>query len=240
MFYSIFILRVLITNLSHWIRNVYCFLCYAVVLIGWMDMTSSTMPEIREFASFSETITPFLTNGFIKQLPWGMRPRILRNAGLKFAVPKSNVSGMFAPTSSYSDTEGVYDSQGDFLGTTIEQLVIASQTLGVLRWTLYDWESKIMQKENLIKFDTIYQGDITLILNVPLEVEPFIEDGEYILSIPELNIYVSAPTLGEAEDELQSDIIWLWREYVDAQNEDFTSDAEELREKLQKLVKGVR
>lgn len=200
----------------------------------------SETSEHNLYDSYSETITPFLTNRNIEQLPWGMRPRIPRNSGLKLADPKLNVSVIFEPTCSYSDLEHVNDSQGYYLGTTIEQLIIVSQTLGVLRGTLNEWESKIMQKENLLKFNTISQGDITLVLNAPLEVKPSFEDGEYSLSIPELNIYISAPTLGDAGDELQSDIIWLWREYVDVQDEEITLDAQQLREKLQNLVKEVR
>lgn len=117
---------------------------------------------------------------------------------------------------------------------------ISSQTLGALRGILNDWESIIMQKGNLLKFDTISQGDDTLVLNVPIEVVPMFEDGEYFLSIPELNIYISAPNLEDAVDELKSDMIWLWREYVAIQDQDFSLDAKQLRDKLLNLVKEVR
>ena len=209
-----------------------------------MKMTSSTTSETREhnlFDSNPETSISFLENRYVNQLPWGLRQRIPRNTGLKFVDTKSNASVMFEDVSSYSYFEDVIDSHVYFLDTTIvEQLMIESQTLEVLRGAFNGWESIIMQKENLLKFNTISQGDLTLVLNDPLEVEPSFEDGEYFLRIPEFNIYISAPTLGEASDELQSDIIWLWREYVDEQDEDFTFDAKQLRERLQSLVKEVR
>ncbi|MCD5407025.1 MAG: hypothetical protein LRZ99_04975 [Desulfotomaculum sp.] len=92
-----------------------------------------------------------------------------------------------------------------------------------------------------LKLTKIKGSNITLILNNSLEVEPYFDEQsqEVVFEIPEYNIIAVGVTREEAIQELQNDLVWLWEEYVETQEKNFSKDAKDLRNSLKRLIKGV-
>jgi hypothetical protein len=59
-----------------------------------------------------------------------------------------------------------------------------------------------------------------------------------VFEVPELNVVVAGASEEEALRELCADILWLWREYGLANEEELTGDARELKARLLALAGG--
>lgn len=87
-----------------------------------------------------------------------------------------------------------------------------------------------------IRLKTVESPEGTLIFRKSKDVVPAFESQQVMIEIPELNIVASGATRDEAVRELYSDLIWLWKEYGLAKDEDLSSDARELKQLLLEMV----
>ncbi len=66
---------------------------------------------------------------------------------------------------------------------------------------------------------------------------PLVREGDRaVLAMPELGITAHGATYREAEEALQAELAWLWREYVCAPQDELSQDAQELARRLRALV----
>lgn len=77
----------------------------------------------------------------------------------------------------------------------------------------------------------------TIALAEPVELTPVFEDQQVTFEIPELNLVSSGATRDEAVQELYSDIIWLWKEYGMAADDELSTDAKVLRNRLRQMIR---
>jgi|GEM_PF-2003748 predicted RNase H-like HicB family nuclease len=93
-----------------------------------------------------------------------------------------------------------------------------------------------------VQLSTLVKEKISLILKLPLEIEPEYDEEaqEITFCLPELNIIAAGPTREEAIQQLQDDVIWLWQEYGEAPSEGLSLDALDLKSYLQDMVEEAR
>lgn len=89
------------------------------------------------------------------------------------------------------------------------------------------------------RFTKISADKVVLSLKEPIEITPYFEDQAVVFEYPKLNIISSGATRDEAVTELQSDIYWLWKEYVEEDDDNLTNDAIELKKYLKDIVVEV-
>ncbi|WP_018086945.1 hypothetical protein [Desulfurispora thermophila] len=87
-----------------------------------------------------------------------------------------------------------------------------------------------------ISFSRIASDGIELVLKKPIEVIPELNEQEVIIEFQELNIISSGETVDEAVMELQSDIVWLWKEYAKEEDDALSVDAIKLKYLLLDMV----
>ncbi len=75
-----------------------------------------------------------------------------------------------------------------------------------------------------------------LVLREAESVKPSYEDEQVVLELPDLHIVASGATREDAVEKLFSDLIWLWKEYVLAPQEELSLDARALAERLRGMV----
>ncbi len=93
-----------------------------------------------------------------------------------------------------------------------------------------------------LRLTLVTSDDTVLVLNSPLEIEAIFDEElqEVVFELPEFNIIAADVKREEAIQQLQSDLVWLWKEYVDVPEQTLSEDAKNLRERLRALVKEVR
>lgn len=91
-----------------------------------------------------------------------------------------------------------------------------------------------------VRFTQIYHDGVKLLLKDPIEITPLFENQEVMFELSELNIVSSGVTRDEAVMELQSDIVWLWKEYVQEDDASFSSDAIDLKKLLNDMITEVQ
>lgn len=90
-----------------------------------------------------------------------------------------------------------------------------------------------------LRLKIIQSQDITLNLKEYLELKPIFDNKEVVFDMPNLNIIASASTRDEAIMELQSDMVWLWKEYAEEDDNTLSEDAIELKRRLIDMVSEI-
>jgi hypothetical protein len=88
----------------------------------------------------------------------------------------------------------------------------------------------------IIRLEKIYSDNLTLKLSIPLILIPIHDNNKIVFEIPHLNITSSGSTIDEAINKLQSDMVWLWKEYALEDDKNLSEDAIELKKYIKKLV----
>jgi hypothetical protein len=88
-----------------------------------------------------------------------------------------------------------------------------------------------------VHFSFINNDSINLILVEPLILQPIFDGQEVLLELPEFNIIAEGATRNDAVKSFEDDLVWLWKEYALASDEELSGDARELKGRLLKMVK---
>lgn len=94
----------------------------------------------------------------------------------------------------------------------------------------------IKMDNEIIRLEKIYSDNLTLKLSIPLILIPIHDNNKIVFEIPHLNITSSGSTIDEAINKLQSDMVWLWKEYALEDDKNLSEDAIELKKYIKKLV----
>ncbi len=90
-----------------------------------------------------------------------------------------------------------------------------------------------------VKLSTIRGEKISIELNKPLVIEPVFENQEVVLYYDDFNIIAAGQNRDEAVQEFEQDFLWLWQEYVLADDELLSADAITMKLALQDMVGRV-
>lgn len=93
--------------------------------------------------------------------------------------------------------------------------------------------------EKIITFDTICHGDQIIKLKSPIKVEGVLSDEGCSLYYEPLDIFVSASTWDECEEDFQEVLDVLFEQYAMDKDENLTEGAQELKRKLLELVDEI-
>jgi hypothetical protein len=90
-----------------------------------------------------------------------------------------------------------------------------------------------------VHLETASSGDLKLVFARPLVVN-LADDGQKVVaSLPELGLFASGVTAEAALAELQGDLVWLWREYGEADDAELSGDARKLKQAMKKVIREV-
>lgn len=90
-----------------------------------------------------------------------------------------------------------------------------------------------------LRISRISAGGLALFLTKPLYLEPSFFDQSVVLEYEPFNIIADGITREEAINNFEKDFVWLWKEYVQTEDELLTLDAAKLKRELLALVKEV-
>lgn len=71
-----------------------------------------------------------------------------------------------------------------------------------------------------------------------LDVTFDVDEKEFVLEFPDLNIFLSAYTPEELYKAFCEDILWLWEEYGACEERDLSEDGRRLRRRVLELVEA--
>lgn len=90
-----------------------------------------------------------------------------------------------------------------------------------------------------VYLETASSGDLKLVFTRPLVVNLSDDGQKVVASLPELGLFAPATTDEAALAELQKDLVWLWREYGEADDAELSGDARALKQALKEMVSEV-
>jgi hypothetical protein len=86
---------------------------------------------------------------------------------------------------------------------------------------------------------TASSGDLKLVFTRPLVVNLSDDGRKVVASLPEFGLFAPAATAEAALAELQKDLVWLWREYGEADDAELSGDARKLKQAMKKVIREV-
>ena len=87
---------------------------------------------------------------------------------------------------------------------------------------------------------SVESPDGTLVFKQARSIEPSYEDEQVVFEVPDLHIIASGNTRENAVEQLFSDLVWLWKEYVLSPHEELSQDAADLASCLRSMVEEAR
>ncbi len=91
-----------------------------------------------------------------------------------------------------------------------------------------------------IRLTTAGTPSITLVFRWPVEVIPFRPGPNLVAELPDLHIVASGRTREALIKDLQDCIVWIWREYGQADDIELSDDARKLKRAINDLVKEAQ
>lgn len=173
-----------------------------------------------------------------------MEHRYIAGELIRVHLDENKLSLYYKPTSKVLDC--FYDPElENFIIGNLRGLI---QVRGKIQLNDRDEPDRIVESYAVTEIDleplNLFQassGGTTIKFSKPLEFEFTFDETEQEACLwnENLNIYAVGLTREEAIIEIEEDIIWLWKEYVNAPNSQLTEDACEFKLKLEQIFKEV-
>lgn len=92
--------------------------------------------------------------------------------------------------------------------------------------------------ESPIEISNFRRGNKRYSFNAPIEFKPCLDNSKqlYLLEYPQLGIDVAVYTRAELKSEIEEQIVFLWEEYANEEDEKLTSSALELKRNIKSIL----
>ena len=206
------------------------------------DQWYITMGRERNVAS--TTLSP-VTGDYIDSILFepGFEDMTLNGELVRVHLDENKLGICYQPTKSVLDC--TYDPELEDL--VVENLKRIVHVTGTVQLDENACPDKIVKVTGIRPLDlrplvlkSVEGPDGTLVFKQARSIAPSYEDEQVVFEVPDLHIIASGNTREDAVEQLFSDLVWVWKEYVLSPNEELTRDAADFAARLRSMVEEAR